>query len=193
MLLILEKRFVPSFVTFLKPLTASGMQVRSAGVIGKILDWFKSYLTDRQQRVVLPGASSDWTYIRAGVAQGSVLGPLLFLLYINDIVNDIGANIRLFADDTSLFIIVDDPVTAAECLNADLSRISNWADTWLVSFNPTKTESLLISRKLSNPVHPPIYMHNQQINLQKFSFQVTVLGTLILITLKTKLGTGYIL
>ena len=130
-------------------------KLRSAGVTG---------LTDRQQRVVLPGASSDWTYIRAGVPQGSVLGPLLFLLYVNDIVNDIGANIRLFADDTSLFIIVDDPVTAAECLNADLGRISNWADTWLVSFNPTKTESLLISRKLSNPVHPPIYMQNQQIS-----------------------------
>ena len=139
-------------------------KLRSAGVTGKILDWFKSYLTDRQQRVVLPGASSDWTCIRAGVPQGSVLGPLLFLLYISDIVNDIGANIRLFADDTSLFIIVDDPETAAECLNADLSRISNWADTWLVSFNPTKTESLLISRKLSNPVHPPIYMQNQQIS-----------------------------
>ena len=87
--------------------------------------------------------SSDWTFVRAGVPQGSVLGPLLFLLYINDIVNDIGANIRLFADDTSLFIIVDDPVTAAECLNADLSRISNWADAWLVSFNPTKTNRFL--------------------------------------------------
>ena len=169
MLLILEKRLVSSFVTFLKPLTASGMQgliikLRSAGVTGKILDWFKSYLTDRQQRVVLPGASSDWTYIRAGVPQGSVLSSSLFLVYINDIVNDIGANIRLFADDTSLFIIVDDPVTAAERLNADLSRISNWADTWLVSFNPTKTESLLISRKLNNPVHPPIYMQSQQIS-----------------------------
>ena len=93
-----------------------------------------------------------------------VLDSLLFLLYINDIVNYIGANIRLFADDTSLFVIVDDPVTAAECLNADLSRILNWADTWLVSFNPTKTESLLISRKLRNPVHPPIYMQNQQIS-----------------------------
>lgn len=139
-------------------------KLRSAGVTGKILDWFKSYLTDRQQRVVLPGVASDWAYIRAGVPQGSVLGPLLFLLYINDIVNDIGANIRLFADDTSLFIIVENPVTAAVSLNADLSRISNWANTWLVTFNPNKTESLLLSRKLTRPVHPPIYMQNQQIS-----------------------------
>ena len=122
-------------------------KLKAAGVSGNIHAWFADYLSDRKQRVVLPGTVSDWTYIRAGVPQGSILGPLLFLLYINDIVNDIGSNIRLFADDTSLFIIVDDPVTAAGCINADLGRISNWASTWLVTFNPSKTETLLISRK----------------------------------------------
>ena len=81
--------------------------------------------------VILPSATSDWVYIQAGVPQGSIL------LYINDIVTDIGSNIRLFADDTSLFIIVDNPLTAADCLNSDLSKISRWAATWLVSFNPT--------------------------------------------------------
>ena len=89
-----------------------------------MLNWFRSYLSDRKQRLVLPGASSDWIYILAGVPQGSILGPLLFLLYINDIVNDIGANIRLFADDTSLFIVVDNPMTAAVCMNSDLTVIS---------------------------------------------------------------------
>ena len=77
----------------------------------------------------MPGAVSDWKFIRAGVPQGSILGPLLFLLYISDIVNDIGSNIRLFADDTSLFIIVANPVTAAASLNTDLDRISQWAAT----------------------------------------------------------------
>lgn len=139
-------------------------KLESAGVTGEVLAWFKSYLSDRKQRVVLPGASSDWTFIRAGVPQGSILGPLLFLLYINDIVNDIGANIRLFADDTSLFIVVDNPIAAAACLNTDLGRISIWADTWLVTFNPSKNESLLLSRKLIKPVHPPVYMQNQQIS-----------------------------
>ena len=110
--------------------------------------WFKNYLADRKQRVVLPNVTSDWTVIRAGVPQGSILGPLLFLLYINDIVNDIGSNIRLFADDTSLFIIIDNPVTAAEYLNSDLNKLSRWTATWHFTFNPSKTKALLFFRKL---------------------------------------------
>ena len=91
-------------------------------------------------------------------------GPLLILIYINDIVHDIGSNIRLFADDTSIFIIVDNPLTAATNLNTDLEKISRWAATWLVSFNPTKTESLLLSRKLNSDQHLPIFMQNHQIS-----------------------------
>ena len=138
------------------------LKLQAAGVSGKILAWFKSYLSDRRQRVVIPGATSDWTFIQSGVPQGSILGPLLFLVYINDIVIDIGSNIRLFADDTSLYIIVDDPVAASGCLNTDLQKITRWAATWLVSFNPIKTEAFLVSRKLIRN-HPPIYMQNQQI------------------------------
>ena len=77
---------------------------------GSLLTWFSDYLTYRKQKVVLPGASSSWTSVNARVPQGSILGPLLFLLYINDIVVDINSSIRIFADDTSLYIIVDDPI-----------------------------------------------------------------------------------
>ena len=138
-------------------------KLKAAGVSGKMLLWFQNYLSDRKQRVILLCAASDWTDIKAGVPQGSILGPLLFLPYINDIVNDINSSIRLFADDTCLFIIVDNPVTSAEQLNFDLRKVLLWADTWLVSFNVTKTEALLISRKINRPIHPPIYMNNQQI------------------------------
>ena len=138
-------------------------KLKAAGVSGDVLKWFQSYLSGRRQRVVLPGSLSEWVYIKAGVPQGSILGPLLFLLYINDIVKNIGSNIRLFADDTSLFIIVDNPTTAALCLNSDLEKLSCWAAIWLVTFNPSKNESLLISRKINKPIHPPLYMQNVQI------------------------------
>ena len=77
-------------------------------------------------------------------------------MYINDIVRDVGSNIRLFADDTSLFTIVDNPVTAADSLNIDLNKISKRAATWLVSFNPAITEILLFSSKLHRRQHPPL-------------------------------------
>ena len=100
------------------------IKLRAAGVIGKLLSWFRSYLSNRRPKVVIPGASSNWNFIYAGVPQGSILGPLLFLLYINDIVKNMGSNIRLFADDTSFFIIVENPISAAQLLNSDLEKIA---------------------------------------------------------------------
>ena len=123
-----------------------------------------SYLTNRRQRVILPGSCSDWNLTHARIPQGSILGPLLFLLYINDIVKDIGSNIRLFADDTSLSIVVENPFSAAQVLNSDLDKIAKWDKTWLVTFSPVKTETLLLSRKLLQTVYPPLHMLNQQIS-----------------------------
>ena len=122
-------------------------KLAAIGCSKSLLRWFTSYLSGRRQRVVINGMISDWASIFAGVPQGSILGPLLFLIFINDIVNNIQSNIRLFADDTSLYIIVENPNTAALTLNSDLGTIHHWADNWLVDFNPTKPTSLLISRK----------------------------------------------
>ena len=87
----------------------------------------------------------------------------VFTLWLTILLICSGSNIRLFADDTSLFIIVDNPTTAALCLNSDLEKLSRWAAIWLVTFNPSKNESLLISRKINKPIHPPLYMQNVQI------------------------------
>ncbi|MES9992730.1 MAG: reverse transcriptase family protein, partial [Candidatus Thiodiazotropha sp.] len=139
-------------------------KLHSVGINGSLLHWFTDYLRNRTQRVVLPGASSNWKPINAGVPQGSILGPLLFLVYINDIVENINSKIRLFADDTSLYIIVDDPLEAAQTLNSDMEKIHEWASKWLVTFNPSKSESLLFSRKHIKPHHPPIIMNNEVIS-----------------------------
>ena len=124
-------------------------KLKTVGISGSVLLWFTDYLDNRKQRVVLPGACSNWTSVHAGVPQGSILGPLLFLLFFNDIVEDIRFYIRLFADDTSLYIIVDNPVDAATELSSDLLKIHHWATKRLVIFNPAKSESIVFSRKLN--------------------------------------------
>ena len=133
-------------------------KLHKAGIGGKLLSWFSDYLSNRYQRVVLPGAVSDLSSINAGVPQGSILGPLLFLVYIYDKVNDIESNIDLFADDTSLSMVVGDPDTTGAILQTDINRIIDWANRWLVKFNPSKSESLIISRKRNKPVHPELFM-----------------------------------
>ena len=138
-------------------------KLKAAGISGKLLNWFANYLFKHRQRVALPGVESLWTFIKAGVHQGSILGPLLFLLFINDIVNKTYANIRLFVDDTSLYLIVEHRDVTAQSLNIDLETIAKWAKLWLVTFNPTKSESLLISRKFNAPIHLPIFINNQQL------------------------------
>ena len=138
-------------------------KLNSVGISGSLLQWFTDYLDNRKQRVVIPGVCSDWSLVKAGVPQGSILGPLLFLLYINDIVENINSSVRLFADDTSLYIIVDNPTQAAYQLNSDLLKIHQWATKWLVTFNPSISESVIFSRKRNKPEHPNIFMDRQPI------------------------------
>ena len=105
-----------------------------------LLKWFQNYLYGREQRVVINGSNSNWLPVRAGVPQGSILRSLLFINFINDIVNEINAEIKLFADDTSLYLIVDNPNDTAFLLSQDLNQIQRWSEKWLVKFNPNKTE-----------------------------------------------------
>ena len=127
------------------------------GITGNLLKWFENYLSNRQQRVVINGQESEWGQIKAGVPQGSVLGPLLFLVYINDLTNEVqSSEVRMFADDTILYVIVDNPADSLDSLNEDLQRVSQWASDWIVKFSPPKTKSMTITkRKLNDPI-PPI-------------------------------------
>ena len=135
---------------------ALSYKLRKSGISGSLLDWFSSYLHGRMQRDVMQGESSEWGNIEAGVPQGSVLGPLLFLVYINDIVDIVTSNIRLYADDVTLYITIDDPIDSATAINDDLQLIENWSRQWLVTFNSSKTKSMRVSRKRSPAQHPHI-------------------------------------
>ena len=90
------------------------------------------------QRVTLDGVCSEWANIEAGVPQGSILGPILFLVYINDIVEMVSSDINFFADDTLIFRIVDQNST--EALNKDFKKITDWAYQWKMLFNPDITK-----------------------------------------------------
>ena len=96
----------------------------------------KSYLTAHQQRVVLNGQISSWLNVTAGVRQGSVLGPLLFLIYINDLPDEMTSSCKIFADDTLLFSKIENKSYCNFQLNKDLETISKWAFQWRVLFNP---------------------------------------------------------
>ncbi|CAB4038243.1 Hypothetical predicted protein [Paramuricea clavata] len=102
-------------------------KLQKLGVQDPLLSWIKNYLCDRKQRVVMEGQSWEWKSINSGVPQGSVLGPLLFLVYINDITEGRESIPLLFADDTALLEIVDSPDKSAFTLNNDLEKISNWS------------------------------------------------------------------
>jgi len=138
-------------------------KLRKYGVKGNLLNWFGSYLTDRKQRVGINGYFSNWNTVRAGVPQGSILDPFLFLLFVNDIVNVVTNNIKLFADDTCLYCVVDDKESAADSLNDDLESLHQWATHWVITFNESKTKSMYFTRKNNIDV-TPLYMNDTQLD-----------------------------
>ncbi len=138
-------------------------KLQTLGISGSLLEWFRGYLTNRKQRVVLNGQASSWQYTNAGVPQGSILGPLLFLVFINDLVDSLITNPYLFADDTSLLEIIDNVVESSIRLNTDLLSLQDWASQWRVTFNELKSVYMVFSRKLNRPALPPLYMNNSQL------------------------------
>ena len=142
-------------------------KLESLGVRGSLLKWFESYLSNRKQRVVVDGQTSSWCIIESGVPQGSVLGTLLFLIYINDITMNIHSDkskCLLYADDTSLFDIVESPNDSADKLNHDLEETHSLAKTWLVTINPTKTECMTFSAKRTKQQHPDLFYDGKKIH-----------------------------
>ena len=104
--------------------------------------------------VVVDGAKSDPLDVKAGVPQGSRLGPILFIIYMNDIVKNIESDILIFADDTSLFATGSDPVETVNQLNRDLEKIYSWSKKWKVTFNAKKSKDLIFSKKYLNNSPP---------------------------------------
>ena len=127
-------------------------KIKSYGITNKNMRWIEKFLTDRQHRVVVNGTSSDTRKVTSGVPQGTVLGPLLFLLYINDIQKDLSSQMRLFADDSAIYRRIDKAEDAHE-LQQDLFKLQEWSSKWQMSFNVGKCKTLRITRKGKNKVN----------------------------------------
>ena len=128
------------------------------GVSNPILGWIKSFLTDRKQQVQVNGSTSEWMDVTSGIPQGSVLGPLLFIVYINDLPDHIDSEAYLFADDTKLFRVIKSEEDTG-ILQQDLSRALEWSEEWLLRFHPDKCKSMTIGK-------PKVQNRQYQLNLE---------------------------
>ena len=144
---------------------------KSMGMSGEPYNLLENYLSNRFQSVLLNAQASSWIPVLAGVPQGSVLGPLHFLIYINDLSNELKSNAKLFADDTSLFAIVKDKNKSANMLSNDLRRISKWVYNWKMLSNPDPrkpAQEVVFSRKKKLQSHPIICPN--QIEVERASY-----------------------
>ena len=120
------------------------------------------FLDNRTQRVILNDQYSSWAKVEAGVLQGSVLGLLLLLIYINDLSDNLASNPKLFADNTSLFFVVKNVNASNIDLNNDLEKIGEWGFQWKMSFNPDpnkQAQELIFFRKVQTANHPSLFFN----------------------------------
>ena len=116
------------------------------GIRGKVYEWIRNFLLNRRQRVVLNNSKSTWSEVMSGVLQGSVLGPILFILYINDLPDVISCVSKLFADDTKLYRSVDS-YGDSNTIQMDLYELDNWSSPWQMKFNIQKCKILHLGKK----------------------------------------------
>jgi hypothetical protein len=121
------------------------LKLRAYGISEHLLAWIQSWLTGRLQRVVIGTHTSEWKEVTSGVPQGSVLGPLLFVLYINDLPDNISHHVKLYADDSKFLGVIrtDDD---ARILQEDINKAVVWSELWLMSFNITKCKVMHVGR-----------------------------------------------
>ena len=122
-------------------------KLKSKGVSGALLRWLQSYLSERSMTVVLSGQNSEASSINASMPQGSILGPLHFSVFIDDLVDECENEFFLYADGSTLYAPIPSPKDSnrvAASLNRDLDRMKSWADRWKVTFEPTKYKSMSV-------------------------------------------------
>ena len=160
-------------------------KLKSKGVTGKLLAWIQSYLSNRSMKVVISGQSSNTAHINASVPQGSILGPLLFSVFIDDLTDECENELYLYADDSTLYAEIRTGAESAKqtaSLNRDLHCMKMWADKWKVTFEPSKCKAMTISRK-RNPSTLDLYFGDCKLAQKE---ELSILG----VTVDSKLTWG---
>ena len=127
-------------------------KLEAHGIGGEILRWIREWLTNRKQRVCINGVKSDWRTVISGVPQGSVLGPLLFIIYLNDLDSDISSNICKFADDTKIGRTINGPEDS-QALQNDLNKLYEWSEKWQMKFSVEKCKMIKMGTVIDNTVY----------------------------------------
>lgn len=150
------------------------------GIKGTVLNWFKTYLEDRTQRVKFNGVMSDSLKVDSGVPQGSVLGPLLFLVYVNDIAKVVkdGCEIRLFADDALIYTVGHSRVEINDKLNSQMKEVEEWLKLNRLKLNADKTKVMLIRGIRKKTLENNIEIHIENKKLEVVS-ELKYLGVII--------------
>ena len=132
------------------------------GIRGQVLGWIRAFLGSRSQRVVLDGEESESIPVTSGVPQGSILGPILFLIYINDLQDGIFSQVRLFADDTALYplYLTIEGKDDGAALQQDLDRLSVWESMWDMEFNLSKYQVVQVTGS-KRPMNTIYMLHGQ--------------------------------
>ena len=133
------------------------------GIRGMLLTWISDFLRDRRQAVVVNGIRSDFIKVQSGVPQGSVLGPCLFLIYINDLPDLLTAHARLFADDTAVYDVVASPDDQAH-LQRNLNQLAAWEKRWDMVFHPGKCTTLPVTRSRKSLPQPQYQLHGHTLD-----------------------------
>ena len=139
-------------------------KLESLGVRGTELNWFSDYLHERKQRVVMSGVCSEWHQVTKGVPQGSILGPLLFVAFVNVLPEVVKhCTVNLYANDTTIYVGDDDPTEVGRRLEEDLQCIAEWIDSNRLKMNLSKTQLMVLCRRNRRELAHSVKVHGNEL------------------------------
>ena len=166
-------------------------KLKNYGICGKLLDWIKSFLSCRKQRVVLGNHSSNWIEVTSGVPQGSVLGPVLFIIYINDLADCINCPSSIYADDTKMFKTIRENsyIDNTRAFQEDLDKVVIWSRMWGMELNLKKCKIMHFGKKNRKNKYTMLDINSSRITLSS-STSERDLGVILSTNLKSTTQTN---